>query len=234
MLGRVSKVVFTLAASLALICSLFPSKTHALYFYLEGSEQKCFIEELPKDTSVFGEFKAEEYSDQQGKWIINPETQIQILVEELPQGNVIVHQKGSASGRFTFTSSDSGDHSICLSATSTAWFSSTRTFVWQQRLHLDMDIGDPTDHVQDHTETLGGTMRYSDLESRVRELNQRVQDIRREQSYQREREAEFRDQSESTNSRVVWWTIMQIIILGAVCVWQMRHYKGFFVAKKLV
>jgi hypothetical protein len=54
MLGRVSKVVFTLAASLALICSLFPSKTHALYFYLEGSEQKCFIEELPKDTSVFG------------------------------------------------------------------------------------------------------------------------------------------------------------------------------------
>ncbi|CAM0139976.1 emp24p/erv25p-related protein [Umbelopsis sp. WA50703] len=223
MLGRVSKVVFTLATSLALICSLFPSKSHALYFYLEGSEQKCFIEELPKDTSVFGEFKAEEYSDQQGKWIINPETQIQILVEELPQGNVIVHQKGSASGRFTFTSSDSGDHSICLSATSNAWFSSTRT-----RLHLDMDIGDPTDHVQDHTETLG------DLESRVRELNQRVQDIRREQSYQREREAEFRDQSESTNSRVVWWTIMQIIILGAVCVWQMRHYKGFFVAKKLV
>lgn len=28
-----------------------------------------------------GEYKAEEYSDAQGKWIINPETQIQILVE---------------------------------------------------------------------------------------------------------------------------------------------------------
>ncbi|KAG2180721.1 hypothetical protein INT44_003728 [Umbelopsis vinacea] len=223
MLGRVSKAVITLATTLALICALLPSSSQALYFYLEGSEQKCFIEELPKDTTVLGEYKAEEYSDVQGKWIINPETQIQIVVEELPQNALLVHQKGAASGRFTFSSSDSGDHSICLSAVSNAWFSSTRT-----RLHLDMDIGDPTDNVQDHKETL------SDLALRVRELNQRVQDIRREQSYQREREAEFRDQSELTNSRVVWWTILQIVILGAVCVWQMRHYKGFFVAKKLV
>lgn len=49
-----------------------------------------------------------------------------------------------------------------------------------------------------------------------------------------EREAEFRDQSESTNSRVVWWTIAQIVVLGVTCLWQMRHLKGFFEAKKLV
>jgi cell division protein YceG involved in septum cleavage len=54
MLGRVSKAVLSLAATLALICALFPSSSDALYFYLEGSEQKCFIEELPKDTTVLG------------------------------------------------------------------------------------------------------------------------------------------------------------------------------------
>lgn len=26
----------------------------ALYFYLEGSEKKCFLEELPKETMVTG------------------------------------------------------------------------------------------------------------------------------------------------------------------------------------
>lgn len=39
---------------------------------------------------VLGEYKAEEYSDAQGKWIINPETQIQILVEvKLGHGNLV-------------------------------------------------------------------------------------------------------------------------------------------------
>lgn len=28
--------------------------TQALYFYLEGSEKKCFIEDLPKETMVIG------------------------------------------------------------------------------------------------------------------------------------------------------------------------------------
>jgi p24 family protein alpha len=58
--------------------------------------------------------------------------------------------------------------------------------------------------------------------------------IRREQQYQREREAEFRDTSESVNSRVIWWTIIQIIVLGVTGVWQMRHLKHFFQTKKLV
>lgn len=44
----------------------------------------------------------------------------------------------------------------------------------------------------------------------------------------------FRDQSELTNSRVVWWTILQILVLGVTCFWQMRHLKQFFVSKKLV
>ncbi|KAF7721806.1 emp24p/erv25p- protein [Apophysomyces ossiformis] len=91
-----------------------------------------------------------------------------------------------------------------------------------------MDFDDPQSDHHDHTETL------KDVALRIHELNERVQDIRRDQTAQREREAELRDQSELTNSRVVWWTIVQIVVLGVVCFWQMRHFKSFFVAKKLV
>lgn len=35
---------------LALLCS----HAHALYFYIDGPTQKCFFEELPKDTLVVG------------------------------------------------------------------------------------------------------------------------------------------------------------------------------------
>lgn len=83
----------------------------------------------------------------------------------------------------------------------------------------------------------------------VRDLNSRLQDIKREQLAQREREMEFRDQSESTNSRVVKWTIIQLAVLLATCSWQLSHLQvcaalpalapmltvqGFFMKQKLV
>lgn len=42
--------------------------TQALYFYLDGTTQKCFYEELPKDTLVVGHYTAEEYDDQRHAW----------------------------------------------------------------------------------------------------------------------------------------------------------------------
>lgn len=71
----------------------------------------------------------------------------------------------------------------------------------------------------------------SDLAMKVRELNSRVQNIRREQQYQREREAEFRDTSEMTNSRVVYWTVAQLIVLGVTAFWQLKHLQRFFIDK---
>lgn len=35
--------------------------TQALYFYLEGSEKKCFIEDLPKETMVIGKKKKQQF-----------------------------------------------------------------------------------------------------------------------------------------------------------------------------
>jgi phosphoglycerate-specific signal transduction histidine kinase len=52
-----------------------------------------------------------------------------------------------------------------------------------------------------------------------------LEDIRREQQYQREREADYRDLSEATNARAVWYSIAQIVVLVATCTWQLRHLK---------
>ncbi|ORX47236.1 hypothetical protein DM01DRAFT_1339256 [Hesseltinella vesiculosa] len=206
-----------------LALSILVSMTEALYFYLEGSEKKCFLEELPKETMVIGSFHAEQFNEQINRWVSEPTLKIQVTVEELPQGNIVVDRQLGALGKFTFTSAESGDHHICLSTISSSWFDSTKT-----KVTFDMDFDDPAGDNHDHRETLG------ELAAKIHELNERVQDIRREQLSQREREAEFRDQSEMTNSRVVWWTVLQLIVLGVVCVWQMRHFKNFFVAKKLV
>lgn len=65
----------------------------------------------------------------------------------------------------------------------------------------------------------------STLASKIRELNNKVADIQREQRYMREVEATFRNASESTNSKAVWWSIVQIGVLVGAAVWQMRYLK---------
>ena len=45
------------------------------------------------------------------------------------------------------------------------------------------------------------------------------------------REERFRLISESTNQRVLWWSIAQTVILILTGIWQMRHLKSFFEAK---
>jgi len=64
-------------------------------------------------------------------------------------------------------------------------------------------------------------------------LNSRLNDIRREQVFQREREAEFRDQSESTNAKIVRFTLVQLAVLGVTCAWQLSHLRSFFIKQKL-
>lgn len=135
-------------------------------------------------------------------------------LQEVDTGEVVVRSKGPSDGRFTFTSHDSGDHSICLSTNYTSWFSSTHI-----RLYLDIVVGrTKANPDQDRSHV-------SDISSKIRDLNQKLEDIRREQQYQREREADYRDLSELTNARAVWYSVIQIVVLIGTCAWQLRHLK---------
>lgn len=130
--------------------------------------------------------------------------------------HVVVKTRGPPESRFTFTSHEAGDHSICLSTNySSSWFGPQAHI----RLYLDIVVGAAKPDVeQDRTH-------ISEIASKVRELNLKLEDVRREQQYQREREADFRDLSEATNSKAVWYSVLQILALLGTCAWQLRHLK---------
>lgn len=52
--------------------------------------------------------------------------------------------------------------------------------------------------------------------------------------FMQEKEDKFRQISEVTNSKVLWWAVVQTTILLSVGFWQMKRLKDFFIAKKLV
>ncbi|GAA5966642.1 hypothetical protein JCM3765_007259 [Sporobolomyces pararoseus] len=183
-----------LLLSLAVLIGL-SQFSNALYFYLNAGENRCFLEELPKDTIVVGHYKAEEWQEASKKWIVNDQLGIQIVVSEVDTGDKVVNTRGLPEGKFTFTSHEAGDHTICLRSNYTGgWFSTPSV-----RMHLDIAVGEAK------VDEDGEREHVKDLASKVRDLNSRLADIRREQQFQREREAEFRALSEKTNSRAVWW-----------------------------
>ncbi|TEB21814.1 hypothetical protein FA13DRAFT_1819333 [Coprinellus micaceus] len=206
---------------LSFLLCLFTS-INALHFYLDANQKRCFVEELPSDTVVEGHYRALEWSEKESKYLENPDLGIIVEVQEEPSAHVVVKTVGPLEGRFTFTSHEASDHSICLSTNYTTWFSHTHI-----RMNLDIVVGSSKADVEKDRSHI------SDMSSKIRDLNNKLEDIRREQQYQREREADYRDLSEATNSKAVWYSLAQIIVLVATCAWQMRHLKRFFEDRKM-
>lgn len=142
----------------------------------------------------------------------------------------IVSQRGSSTGKFTFSAADSGDHRLCFTPTNVPSLSGYLFSGYQVggiRFELDMVIGETSQIESSDKDKMG------EVVQKVRDLNARLQDVRREQVFQREREAEFRDQSESVNSKVVRWLLIQLFVLCVTCAWQLSYLRAFFIKQKL-
>ncbi|PWN44943.1 hypothetical protein IE81DRAFT_310097 [Ceraceosorus guamensis] len=209
---------------LALIALSLLQTAHGLYFYLDSDAKKCFLEELPNDTVVVGHYMAEVWDKASEKFIIKDDLGIAIQVKEVRDDHVVTSTRGPSEGKFAFTSHEAGDHEICLAVAHVGEAHGGHSV----RMHLDVVIGEskPDNSSRDRQHIV-------DLAGRVRMLNDRLRDIRKEQQFQREREADFRDLSELTNSRAIWWSAIQAVVLIATGVWQLRHLTVFFNEKKL-
>ncbi|KAF7995371.1 hypothetical protein HCN44_006478 [Aphidius gifuensis] len=207
------------------IVAVFCQCVSGLYFHIGETERKCFIEEIPDETTVLVNYKVELFDPRSGGFMPStPGIGMHVEVRD-PDDKPILSRVYSSEGRISFTSHTPGEHVICLYSNSTAWFSGT-----QLRVHLDIQVGD---HAIDYS-NLAQKEKLSKLQLRVRQLLDQVEQITKEQNYQRYREERFRQTSESTNRRVLWWALTQSAILLVMGFWQMRHLKRFFEAKKLV
>jgi len=188
-----------------------------LYFHIAETERKCFIEEIPDETMVIGNYKLQLYDPRTNGFApSSPEIGMHVEIRD-PEDKIILSKVYSSEGRWTFTSHTPGEHVICLYTNSSKWFSGT-----QLRVHLDIQVGE---HAIDYA-NVAQKEKLSELQLRVRQLLDQVEQITKEQNYQRYREERFRQTSESTNQRVLWWSLGQTCILVLMGAWQMRHLKS--------
>ncbi|KAM9512198.1 transmembrane emp24 domain-containing protein 11-like isoform 1-T2 [Salvelinus alpinus] len=198
--------------------------TAAMYFDLGEQEEKCLIEEIPGDMLVTGYFLLENWDAKNN--LNSPHLGLTITVRD-PNHDILMKKRYGRFGKFTFTSHASGPHWLCMQSNSTRFsvFAGERL-----RIHFDVQMGehsiDPS--VERHKDTVQ-TMEYS-----LEHLRDQILYITRQQDFQREREETFRQISEETNGKVLWWAVVQTSVLLSVGFWQIKRLKDFLIAKKLV
>ena len=72
------------------------------------------------------------------------------------------------------------------------------------------------------------------LESSIRKLLELVYDVKNEQNYIVVRERTHRNTAESTNSRVKYWSVIQLIVVILNSLFQVFYLKRFFEVKSAI
>ncbi|VDO07143.1 unnamed protein product [Rodentolepis nana] len=200
---------------------LLTQSSNAIYFHIKEGSTKCFIEDVPEDTLISVSYAISVLDGD--KFVRNPDHGVHVEIKD-PEGNVVLSRVYSSEGKFFYTSLAPGDHSICLSTRGSSW---SKTLL---RVSLDIGIGG---HGTDYKE-VASKEKLNDIELRIRQLLDQVAMLAKDQDFQRAKEEYFRRISESINSRVTWWSIVQVILLILTGIFQMRNLRSFFLAKKLV
>lgn len=207
-----------------LILSAVFFEVNCLYFYIEETENKCFLQELPSETLFVGHYRCHLY-DTQKKILLN-ETNVGMHVEvHDPHEKLIFSRWYSTEGRFSFLSHSPGEHTVCLHSNLTEQHAGKKL-----RIYLDFQTGE---HAVSY-EKIMKKHNFTEIEIKFQQLMDQVQHIAKEQDYQRYREEMFRGTTECISMRVLLWSIAQTVILVIMGIWQMQHLRDFLESKKLV
>ena len=138
-----------------------------------------------------GSYKAEAYNSHSNSFYATSDLAIQITVDEtFDNDHRVVSQTSTSSpnfSKFTFSAADSGLHRLCFTPSGPGavaiggWFSGGASGVGGVKLTLDMAIGATSKIESDDKGKIEGIV------GKVRELNGRLMDVRREQVFQRVR-----------------------------------------------
>merc|ERR1712083_209633 len=131
-----------------------------------------------------------------------------------------------SSGRFDVEVTKDGAHTLCFESTV-----SERQMI-SFNLHIDAHGGsDALDPAHKEFVTKEHTDKVSEL---VSKLELRANEILDQQQYAITREAVHRETAESTNSRVMWWTLVEVGALIALAAFQIFYLKSYFEVKQVV
>uniref|UniRef100_A0A673XAN6 Transmembrane emp24 domain-containing protein 10-like n=1 Tax=Salmo trutta TaxID=8032 RepID=A0A673XAN6_SALTR len=184
--------------------------TFSITFYLPVNLRKCLREEIHKDVLVTGEYEVSEQP--------NAKTNLKITDSS---GHILYSKEDASKGKFAFTTEDYDMFEVCFESTGR---------VTDQLVNLDMRHGVEAKNYEE----IAKVEKLKPLEVELRRLEDLSESIVNDFAYMKKREEEMRDTNESTNIRVLYFSIFSMCCLIGLATWQVFYLRRFFKAKKLI
>jgi len=181
-------------------------------FSVDATKEECFFETLQKGAPASIMFQVV-----QGGFL---DVDIEI---KAPDGKVIYNAERQTEGKYNFASHMDGLHSFC--------FVNRMSTLTPKVVSMILDIPNAQD--QDKS-SLAKQEHITPLETAILQLSEGLNSVMNEQGYMRMRERAHRNTSESTNSRVVLWSLFEVVALLAMSLWQIYYLRRFFEVKRIV
>lgn len=181
-----------------IFAAVLASASSSLQFDLEVGRKKCLGEVMGRNEIAKGKYRIENFVE-------GSRSGLDVKVTG-PNGAIEFSQTDAPSGKFAFTASDTGAHKVCF----------TNGGSQQRRIDFEFLAGSDAKDYAD----IAKKEHLKPLELELRKVEDRLEDIHREMTYQREREETHRSTNESTNARVVWYSVLTIAAVAVVSVAQ--------------
>jgi len=187
---------------------------NCLMFHLEPNNRKCLKEEITKGVLVSGEY---EISKQHG--------QVTDLIVVDNNGHHFYNKENAESGKFAFTTDSYNVYEICV-------ISRVPPNIRGLRHEVSLVVKHGTE-AKSYDE-LAKANKLAPLEVELKRLEDLSLSIVQDFAYMRTREEEMRDTNESTNSRVLYFSVFSMLCLLGLATWQVLYLRKFFKSKKLI
>merc|ERR1712002_821385 len=196
------------------IFSLFAMTVNSLMFHLEPNSRKCLKEEIHKGVLVTGDYDASE----------EPGQQVDMMVTDT-KGQHFVNRENTDKGKFAFTTDDYDVFEICFISRVPPNMRGARHEAFLETKH---------GVEAKNYENLGDAAKLKPLEVELKRLEDLSESIVQDFAHMRQREEEMRDTNESTNSRVLYFSVFSMCCLLGLATWQVLYLRKFFKSKKLI
>ncbi|KAG1686857.1 hypothetical protein DVH05_005910 [Phytophthora capsici] len=202
----------------------FITTAHALYFNVQKEGHRCFLVDVPKETTFRAEYESPDTTDVM-------KTVVAFYAPDHSKGNdektLVKKEPTSEKGTISFTAQVNGPHWVCVALDSTNYALPDDA---SMRFALKLGMGTS----QEEYQNLAKKNQMDDLHLEIVKLRDRVSAIQRNQDYAKEKSLALQSSIESSNQRAAWVSSLQILVLLITAFYQVKHLQTYFQKKKLV
>ncbi|KAJ8724143.1 hypothetical protein PYW07_008123 [Mythimna separata] len=199
---------------LVFVLSVLWHGTDAIMWNLAPNTQKCLKEELHANVLVAGEYEVTEVAGQRVDYIIRDS-----------KDHILSQRDSITKGKFTFVTETYDTFEVCFISK----VPPERRGVTQDVM-LDIKIGIEAKNY----EGIGEAAKLKPMELELKRLEDLSEAIVQDFTLMRKREEEMRDTNESTNNRVLFFSLFSMACLLGLATWQVLYLRRYFKAKKLI